>query len=56
VREATLRQKLYSELFPTCRASLDIARIAKKIDEQSYERSPRGGMQFFFRSLVEGAR
>jgi len=53
VREATLKQKPYSELFPSCRASLDIARIAKKIDESSHERTPRGGMQFFFRSLVE---
>ncbi len=56
VREATLRQKPYSELFPSSRAGMDIAKVAKKIDEQSSERTARGGMQFFFRSLVESQR
>jgi MinD-like ATPase involved in chromosome partitioning or flagellar assembly len=53
VREATIRQQPYSELFPSSRATLDVAQIAKKIDDRSQERSARGGMQFFFRSIVE---
>ena len=52
VREATIRQQPYSELFPSSRASLDVHHLAKKIDDKSQERTARGGMQFFFRSLV----
>jgi flagellar biosynthesis protein FlhG len=53
VREATIQQQPYSELYPSSRASMDIAQIAKRIDDNKAERSARGGMQFFFKSLVE---
>lgn len=56
VREATVQQRAYSELFPTSRASMDIGRVAKKLEDQAADRVPRGGMQFFFRSLVESQR
>ena len=53
VREATIQQQPYSELYPSSRASMDIAQIAKRIDDNKAERAARGGMQFFFRSLVD---
>jgi len=53
VREATIQQKPYSELYPSSRATIDIAQIAKRIDDRSAERTARGGMQFFFKSLVD---
>jgi flagellar biosynthesis protein FlhG len=53
VREAVIAQRPYLELYPTSKASLDISKIAKKIAETSSTRTARGGMQFFFRSIVE---
>lgn len=55
VTEAILKQRAYVELYPSCRASLDIGKIAKRLIDDPAERTARGGLQFFFRQLVEHA-
>lgn len=53
VIEATIAQKPYLERFPSCRASLDISKIAKKLASEPPARNARGGLQFFFKAIVE---
>lgn len=53
VIEATIAQKPYSELYPSCRASIDIGKIARRLESGRGPRLARGGLQFFFRALVE---
>lgn len=52
VRDAVRAQKPFIELYPSAKASLDIARVAKRLVESEGERTPRGGMQFFFKALL----
>lgn len=53
VIDATRAQRPFYELYPSSRASLDIARVAKKLTGDETPRNARGGMQFFFRALVQ---
>jgi hypothetical protein len=46
----------YTELFPTAKASLDIQKVAKKINESTSNRVPHGGMQFFFKEMLLNER
>ena len=54
VTQAVIKQRPYLQLFPSTKASLDIQKLAKKIDSNEGSRVPKGGLQFFFRALLEG--
>ena len=53
VSAAVIQQKPCLELFPSSRASLDFHKIAKKILSFEGTRKAGGGLQFFFKELVE---
>ena len=55
VPDAVREQKAYLELFPSSKASLDITKLAKKISEDQSARNPQGGIQFFFKALLENS-
>jgi flagellar biosynthesis protein FlhG len=52
VTESIIRQSPLLSLYPSTRASRDYVRIAKKIENLPRSTGPRGGLQFFFESLV----
>ena len=52
VDESLKRQMPYTELFPTARASLDIQKVARKINDNAGDRVPHGGIQFFFKEML----
>jgi len=52
VSESLKKQIPYTELFPSAKASLDIQKVAKKINENANRRTPHGGMQFFFKEML----
>lgn len=53
VQQAVMKQTPYLELSPSAKASRDIVRIAKIISEQELQAPAKGGMQFFFKELIE---
>ena len=53
VRECVMRQQAISAEFPSSKASLSLAAIARKVADQKPEVTVKGGMQFFFRQLLE---
>ena len=53
VRECVMQQQAISAEFPSSKASLSIAAIARKVAEEKPEVTVKGGMQFFFRQLLE---
>lgn len=53
VRECVMQQQAISAEFPSSKASLSIAAIARKVADQKPEVALKGGMQFFFRQLLE---
>lgn len=53
VSEAIIAQKALLNLYPGSRASLDISKLARKLDGEKRIPRPSGGLQFFFRSLIE---
>jgi len=53
VRECVMRQQAISAEFPSSKASLSIAAIARRVNEQKPDVTLKGGMQFFFRQLLE---
>lgn len=53
VRECVMQQRAVSAEFPSSKAALAIAAIARKVAEQRPEVTLKGGMQFFFRQLLE---
>lgn len=53
VTEAVIAQKPYLHLFPSAKASRDMQNLAKKIAADNNTRVLQGGVQFFFRSLLE---
>ena len=55
VSEAVRMQKPYLNLYPGARASLDIMKLAKKIAEDTKPRQTQGGLQFFFKALLENS-
>jgi len=54
VPQAVVRQRPYLQLYPSSRASIDIQKLAKRIANNEGSRTPKGGLQFFFRALLEG--
>jgi flagellar biosynthesis protein FlhG len=52
VTEAIMKQMPLLSLYPSTRASRDYLRLAKKIENSSADFRPKGGLQFFFESLV----
>ncbi len=53
VVDSIIQQTPTLNLYPSTKASRDITRLAKRIASGEGARSPKGGMQFFFRSLLE---
>jgi flagellar biosynthesis protein FlhG len=53
VCEAVKQQRALMELYPSSRAGLAIAATAKRLDEDFQEQKVKGGMQFFFRKLLD---
>lgn len=53
VSEAIRKQRAVSEIFPSSPASLAYMRVAKKIEGEIPRQVVKGGMQFFFRQLLE---
>ncbi len=53
VPSAVREQRPFLELYPSSRASLDIQKLAKRIANNEGSRTPKGGLQFFFRALLE---
>lgn len=52
-REAVQAQSPVAQLFPSSQAALGYARVARRLDERFLERRVKGGLQFFFRQLLE---
>jgi hypothetical protein len=48
-----MQQQAISADFPSSKASLSLAAIARKVADQKPEVTVKGGMQFFFRQLLE---
>ena len=53
VRECVMQQQAISAEFPSSKASRAIAAIARTVADQKPEVMVKGGMQFFFRQLLE---
>jgi flagellar biosynthesis protein FlhG len=53
VRECVMQQQAISADFPSSKASLSLAAIARTVADQKPEVTVKGGMQFFFRQLLE---
>ena len=53
VREAVLRQQPLVEVFPSSKASIAFGALAEKVDAEFFAQRIKGGMQFFFRQLLE---
>ncbi|NDC38148.1 MAG: MinD/ParA family protein [Proteobacteria bacterium] len=53
VREAVQVQTAVSQLFPSSQAGLGYARLARTLDDRFLERRVKGGLQFFFKQLLE---
>lgn len=50
---AISEQKALLELFPSSQASMAFTKVAEKLDEDFFSRRVKGGMQFFFKQLME---
>ena len=53
VPEAVRSQRALLELYPSSPAGLALAGIARRIDESFWDYRIKGGVQFFFRQLLE---
>lgn len=53
VSDSIVQQTPTLDLYPSTKVSRDITRLAKQLADGEGIRSPKGGMQFFFRSLLE---
>jgi len=53
VRGCIMQQRPVSIEFPTSRAALALASVARRLDDARPARRVKGGMQFFFRQLLE---
>lgn len=53
VRESLETQRVLVEAFPSSGAGLAIARVAKRIQEDTRKQTVKGGIQFFFERLLE---
>lgn len=52
-REAIRSQSPVTQIFPSSPAALGYARVARALDERFLERRVKGGLQFFFKQLLE---
>ena len=48
-------QKPFCELYPSAKASRDVAKISEKIINDKTRRPPQGGLQFFFNELIQNS-
>lgn len=55
MRAAVAEQRALLQLFPSSAAARAFARIAQRIDADFYRYRVKGGMQFFFRQLMEAS-
>lgn len=53
VREAIQEQRAVTDIYPSSPCSVAIASIARKLDSDFSARKVKGGMQFFFKQLLE---
>lgn len=53
VRECVMQQRPIVSEFPSSRVAMAIASVAQTLDEERLSRRLKGGMQFFFRQLLE---
>lgn len=53
VRECIMQQKPVSSEFPSSPSARALAAVARRIDDETPQRKVKGGMQFFFRQLLE---
>lgn len=53
VRDCVMQQRAVVAEFPTSRAALAIAEVARSLDDERLTRRVKGGMQFFFQQLLE---
>ncbi|MDZ4785058.1 MAG: MinD/ParA family protein [bacterium] len=53
VNEAVRQQRALLEVYPSSKAGLAISNIARKIDDEYQNQKVKGGMQFFFRKLLD---
>lgn len=51
--DAVRQQHALMELYPSCRAGLALAQLAQNIDKNPINSGVKGGMQFFFKQLLE---
>ncbi len=54
VTQAVIQQRPFMLLYPSSKVSMDIQKLAKRIANNEGARVPKGGLQFFFRALLEG--
>jgi flagellar biosynthesis protein FlhG len=55
VSEAVVKQRPCIELFPSAKASLDFKKVAQKILQNEGVRKSRGGLQFFFKEILQNS-
>ncbi len=53
VAEAVRSQRALLEIYPSSKAGLAASRLARKIDEDFHKLRVKGGMQFFFKQLLD---
>lgn len=53
VTSAVRSQQPYLQLFPSSKATRDMIKLAKTLISEKKSRTPSGGIQFFFKSLLE---
>ncbi|MBP9839261.1 MAG: MinD/ParA family protein [Proteobacteria bacterium] len=53
VSQAVLKQRPFLELYPSSRASQDVEKLARKLTIQQNRKAPQGGLQFFFKNLLD---
>jgi len=53
VPSAVREQRPFIDKFPSAKASMDIHKLAKRIANNEGSRVPKGGLQFFFRALLQ---
>ncbi len=53
VNESIESQKAFVEKFPSSKAGRQVVSLAKKIDDDFFDFRVKGGMQFFFKELLE---
>jgi flagellar biosynthesis protein FlhG len=53
VSEAVISQRPYLQLFPSSKVALDMTKLAAKVDGDQSARGLNGGLQFFFRAILE---